>query len=112
MFKILDSFQGKYIMKGFDVMKMLVYGKNCGSFVNDNGEVVEFWKLSGVKFARYVDQKDDGVNKVIGGECNKYSVLKSVFESLPDDAESYDGGLLLDVDFDDKKKIVHCDIAD
>ena len=54
-------------MKGFDVMKMLVYGKNCGSFVNDNGEVVEFWKLSGVKFARYVDQKDDGVNKVIGG---------------------------------------------
>ena len=99
-------------MKGFDVMKMLVYGKNCGAFANDDGELIEFWKISGVKLARYVDQKDDGVNKTIGGECNKYSVTKSVFDVLPDDVESYDGGLLLNVDFDDKKKIVFADIAD
>ena len=93
-------------------MKMLVFGKNCGAFPNDNGEIVEFYKLSAVKYAEYVEQKNDGVNITVGGECGKYSVIKSVFDALPDDAESYDGGLLLDVDFDDKKKIVHADIAD
>ena len=92
-------------------MKMLVFGKSGGSFPNDNGEIVEYYKVFGVKFARYVEQKNDGVNIVVGGECGKYSVIKSVFDALPDDAESYDGGLLLDIDFDDKKKIVHADVA-
>lgn len=92
-------------------MKMLVFGKNGGSFPNDDGEIVEYYKISGVKFVRYVEQKNDGVNITVGGECGKYSVIKSVFDALPDDAESYDGGLLLDIDFDDKKKIVHVDIA-
>lgn len=98
-------------MKGFDIMKMLVFGKNCGAFTNDDGEFVEFFKVSGVKSAQYVEQKNDGVNITVGGECNKYTVIKSVFNVLPDDAESYDGGLLLDVDFDDKKKIVSADIV-
>lgn len=92
-------------------MKLLAFGKNCGSFVNDAGEVVEFFKLSAVKLAEYVEQKNDGVNVTVGGECNKFSVLKSVFDALPDDPESYDGGLLLDVDFDDKKKIFSVDLA-
>lgn len=98
-------------MKGFDILKMLVFGKNCGSFENDDGKVVEFFKISAVKFARYVEQIDDGVYRTVGGECNKYSVLPSVFSVLPDDAESYDGGLLLDVEFDDRKKIVAVEIV-
>ena len=73
-------------------LKMLFFGKNCGSFENDDGKVVEFFKISAVKFARYVEQIDDGVYRTVGGECNKYSVLPSVFSVLPDDAESYDGG--------------------
>lgn len=92
-------------------MKMLVYGKNCGSFSNDDGENVKFYKLSALKFAQFVEQKNEKYTKVIGGECNKYSVLKSIFDDLPDDAESYDGGLLLDVEFDDKKKIVVANIV-
>jgi len=92
-------------------MNMLVFGKNCGSFPNDDGVIVEFYKLSGVMLPEYVEQINDGVNITVGGECGKFSVSKSVFDSLPDDVESYEGGLLLDVDFNAKKKIVHADIA-
>ena len=92
-------------------MKVLAFGKNCGAFPNDNGEVIEFFKLSAVKLSNYVEQKNDGVNITVGGECSKFTVTKFVFQALPDDAESYEGGLLLDVDFDDKKKIVDVDLA-
>lgn len=99
-------------MKGFDKMKMLAFGKDCGSFPNEHGEIVEYWKVSGVKLADYVEQVNDGVRITVGGICNRFSCTSSVFNSLPDDAQSYDGGLMLDVDFDDKKKIVGVDLAD
>ena len=92
-------------------MNMLVFGKNCGTFPNDDGVVIEYYKISGVMSADYVEQVNDGVNVTIGSECGKFSVSKSVFDSLPDDIESYDGGLLLDVDFNSKKKIVHAEIV-
>lgn len=92
-------------------MNMLVFGKNCGSFTDDDGVVIEYYKISGVMGVDYVEQVNDGVNLTIGSECGKFSVTKSVFELLPDDLESYDGGLLLDVDFNSKKKIVHADIV-
>lgn len=89
-------------------MKILAFGKNCGSFTNDQGEVVEYYKLSGVKF---VAQVDDGVNKLVGAECGKFSMTKDAFNDLPDDAESYENGLMLQCDFDDKKKIIGVDVA-
>lgn len=91
-------------------MKMLAYGKNKGTFVNDSGEAIEYFKLSAVKLAEYVDQKNDGLNVTIGGECGKYSCTSSIWESLPDDPKDYVGGLLLDVGFDEKKKIVEVDL--
>ena len=90
-------------------MKMLCYGKNKGSFPNDKGEVIEFWKVSCVKLAEYVEQKNDGVNVQVGGECGKYSCTSSIWDALPDDAKDYVGGLLLNVGFDEKKKIVEVD---
>lgn len=93
-------------------MKMLCFGKNCGSFVNDNGEVINYWKLSLVKLSEYVEQKSDGINIQVGGECGKFSCTSAIFDCLPDDVKDYDGGLLLNVGFDEKKKIVECSYAD
>lgn len=91
-------------------MKMLCYGKDCGSFPNDQGVIVDFWKLSLVKPADYIDQVNDGVKIVVGGQCNRFSCSQSVFESMPDDAIDYEGGLAVNVEFDDKKKIVGIDL--
>lgn len=112
MLKSLIYFKVKYINERFDFMKMLAFGKNCGSFENDNGEVIEYYKISAVKLAEYVKQTNDGVNIQVGGECGKYSCTSNVFKSLPDDPVDYAAGLLLNVDFDDKKKIVEVDLAD
>ena len=92
-------------------MKMICYGKDCGSFPNEQGVIVEFWKLSLVKPAQYIDQINDGVKVVVGGQCSRYSCTQSVFESLPDVAKDYLGGLDLNIEFDDKKKIVGVDLV-
>ena len=92
-------------------MKMLCYGKNRGSFPNDRGEIVEYCKISAVKLAEYVEQKNDGVNITFGGECGKYSCTSSIWEALPDDPKDYVDGLLLNVGFDEKKKIVEAEIC-
>lgn len=89
-------------------MKITVFGKNCGSFVTDNGEAISYFKVSGVKS---VDQLSDGVNKTVGYSCEKFKISDSAFADLPDDIESYEGGLPINADFDDKGKIVAVELA-
>ena len=90
---------------------MLAFGKDCGSFPNEHGEIVEYYKISAVKLADYVEQVNDGVKITVGGLCSRFSCTSSVFNDLPDDPVDYADGLLLDVDFDDKKKIVGVELA-
>ena len=92
-------------------MKLIAFGKKCGVFANDRGEAVNFSKVFAVKPSEYVDQKDDGVNITVGGECNGYRCTADVFVSLPDSAKDYDGGLPIIVEFDDKQRIIHVDLA-
>lgn len=93
-------------------MKLLVFGKDCGAFPNDQGEIVEYWKISAVKPANRVQQVNDGVKITVGGTASRFSCTQSVFELLPDDLGSYPPeGVLYDLEFDDKGKIVCVDIV-
>ena len=92
-------------------MKMLVFGKDCGSFPNDRGEIVDYWKISAVKPAKFVEQVNNGPKLTVGGTASRFSCTQSVFETLPDDLESYPNeGVLYDLEFNDKGKIVGVEI--
>lgn len=92
-------------------MEMRIFGKQGGSFTNSEGEYIEYRKIYGLIPAGYVDQINAKDKVVAGGECGAYSCTAVSFNKLPNSAAEYgEEGIICDVDFNDKKRIVDVSI--
>ena len=87
-------------------MKLIVYGKVRREFTTKSGELATYRRIFARKPVEYCDQSNTKTNLFVGSECNEYKVRDIAFKLLPDDLESYEGGLVCNVDFDEKGYIV------
>lgn len=83
-------------------MKVLCVGKKAGSFVNQQGEYLEYSKIHCVYD---VPQVSDGNNVSCGREVDSFSVPRDIFDAIPDEE------CQLNVEFNQKGKVVGVDIV-
>lgn len=81
---------------------IIVHGKSGGKFVTPEGNTICLYKI----FAAVPTEQRDGDWEVVGDSCLELKVSKDVFKSLPSTYESYDGGILCDVEFDYKGRVI------
>lgn len=81
---------------------IIVHGKSGGKFTASDGNDVTLYKVS----AAVPTEQRSGDWVVCGDSCVELKVSKDVFNSLPSTLEAYDGGILCEVEFDFKGRVI------